>query len=414
LASFGVLADTRKLTIGFARRGYSASGGAESYLKRLALGVVDLGHSVQLLTTGDWPPNEWQFGSITQLQARHRRSPSGWRTKSAIGFANELEQLRSQIRCDVLMSLERVWSCDVYRAGDGVHRAWLERRKRFAAPLDKLFRTFNRKHTEILRLEKSLLADRGAGRVIASSQMVKNEIIDLYDYPADKIDIVRNGVPLEQFRFDPEVRAKARADLKLQADEIAVLFAGSGWERKGLRFAIEAVDACPNLKIRLLVAGRGNERKFKSSRAQFLGELADLAPTYAASDIFLLPTIYDPFSNACLEALASGIPVITTRGNGFSEVIEHGVHGSIVDLADDIGSLRDAIQLWSEPSRRAAARSTTEPAGAERRGRESPRGFASGDARELIVECASQFDISKNVEKTLAILLQVANIAAST
>jgi UDP-glucose:(heptosyl)LPS alpha-1,3-glucosyltransferase len=112
-------------------------------------------------------------------------------------------------------------------------------------------------------------------------------------------------------------------------------------------------------------------------------------PVYAASDIFLLPTIYDPFSNACLEALASGIPVITTRANGFSEVIENGVHGSIVDLASDISSLRDAIRFWSDESRRSAARST-------------------------IIERASQFDISNNVGKTLAILLQLADIAAST
>jgi UDP-glucose:(heptosyl)LPS alpha-1,3-glucosyltransferase len=367
-----------KLTIGLVRRGYSASGGAESYLRRLAHGIVDLGHAVQLFTTNDWPPNEWPFGSIICLRA-----------KSTIGFADALEQLRGQSRCDVLMSLERVWRCDVYRAGDGVHRAWIERRKNFAGPVENLFRTFNRKHTDILRLEKSLLADRGAGRVIANSQMVKDEIVDLYDYPAGKISIVRNGVPLEQFRFGSEMRIKARADLKLQAGEIAVLFAGSGWERKGLQFAIDAVEACKNLKIRLLVAGRGNDRQFKSSRPQFLGELADLAPVYAASDMFLLPTIYDPFSNACLEALASGIPVITTRANGFSEIIEHGVHGSIVDLANNISALRDGIRFWSEPSRRAAAGSA-------------------------ITERASQFDISKNVEGTLAILLQVADIAAST
>src|SRR5207302_557694 len=85
------------------------------------------------------------------------------------------------------------------------------------------------------------------------------------------------------FRFDQDARMKARAHLKLEPDEIAVLFAGSGWERKGLRFAIQAVDACPDLKIRLLVAGRGNERKFKSSHTQFLGELVDLAPVYAFS-----------------------------------------------------------------------------------------------------------------------------------
>src|SRR5207253_5863261 len=114
---------------------------------------------------------------------------------------------------------------------------------------------------------------------------------------------------------------------------------------------------------------------------RFLGELAELRPIYVAADIFILPSIYDPFSNACLEALASGLPVITTRDNGFSEVIENAIHGSIVDLPNNVTALRDAIRFWSDELRRAAA-------------------------RWPILERASQFDISKNVEQTLGILLQ--------
>ena len=115
------------MTICFARRGYSASGGAEAYLKRLAQGIVDLGHEARLFSTSDWPKAEWPFGEITQLSAR-----------STIGFANELEKLRPEASCAVLMSLERVLHCDVYRAGDGVHQAWLERRKKFETPWQRL------------------------------------------------------------------------------------------------------------------------------------------------------------------------------------------------------------------------------------------------------------------------------------
>jgi UDP-glucose:(heptosyl)LPS alpha-1,3-glucosyltransferase len=219
--------------------------------------------------------------------------------------------------------------------------------------------------------------------------MVQNEIVDFYRYPADKIDIVPNGVPVAEFREAIAKREQGRAELELAPDEIAVLFAGSGWERKGLSFAIKAVEACNGPKMRLLVAGRGNRRRYKSARAQFLGEVVDLARLNAAADIFLLPTIYDPFSNACLEALASGIPVITTRTNGFSEIIEDGVHGSIIDLANDIEELRNAIRFWSDSSRRAAARSA-------------------------IIACASQFDISKNVAQILQILVPAAARAALT
>ena len=124
-------------------------------------------------------------------------------------------------------------------------------------------------------------------------------------------------------------------------------------------------------------------RFWREDPVKFVGEVADLVPLYAAADIFVLPTIYDPFSNACLEALASGLPVITTGSNGFSEIMEDGVHGSIVDSPANLVGLHDAIHFWSDPSRREAARSAN-------------------------IECASHFDISKNVAETLEILTRAA------
>jgi UDP-glucose:(heptosyl)LPS alpha-1,3-glucosyltransferase len=150
-----------------------------------------------------------------------------------------------------------------------------------------------------------------------------------------------------------------------------------------------AAEACEDSKIRLLVAGRGDQTRYQSERARFLGEIADLRPIYAAADIFILPTIYDPFSNACLEALACGLPVITTRTNGFSEIMEDRIHGSIVDTASDIADLQKAVELWRDSTRRSVA-------------------------RQSILKRASQFDISRNVEKTLQILGQLAANAAST
>ncbi len=365
------------LTIGFVRRGYSASGGAEAYLKRLARGLVQMGHQTLLFSTTDWPKSDWPEGEVRHLRAR-----------SPTGFAEELEQLRAQVPMDVLMSLERVCSCDVYRAGDGVHRAWLARRARLEAPWQRVVRRFSRKHEDLLRLEKGLLDDRRAERVIANSQMVKNEIIDLFNYRPDRIEVIRNGLPLAEFQFDPGIREKTRIDLRLGEDELALLFVGSGWERKGLRFAIEAVDSMKHRKPRLFVAGRGTSSDFHSSDTQFLGEVMDVRSLYAAADLFILPTVYDPFSNASLEALASGLPVITTRANGFSEVMEDKIHGSIIDRPDDVKGLRDAIELWSDPTRRSAARSA-------------------------ILSRAGQFDIRKNVEQTIAVLIQAAAEAAA-
>lgn len=361
-----------KLTIGIVRRGFSSSGGAESYLKRLAAGIAEAGHPVSLFTAAEWPAEKWNFGPMVRLRAT-----------DAIGFADELEKV-SRANCDVLLSLERVWRCDVYRAGDGVHRAWLDRRNEIAGPLQKLSQLFNRKHSATLSLEESLFAKAGARRVIANSRMVKEEVIRIYGYPADKIDVVYNGLPLETMRRDELDRAKTRETYGLSDDDVVVLFAGSGWERKGLRFAIDAVER-QNPQMKLLVAGRGEARRFSSARVQFLGVVQEMPSLYHAADIFLLPTVYDPFSNACLEALAAGRPVITTRANGFSEIIENGRHGTIVHDARDIDALAAALQFWSDPARRAQSRIDN-------------------------LALAARFDISANVAQTLQIMTGVAAV----
>jgi UDP-glucose:(heptosyl)LPS alpha-1,3-glucosyltransferase len=364
------------MKIGFARRGFSPSGGAENYLGRLAGGLVTAGHEVELFTTTKWPAAQWTQGEIKII-----------RGTSPIRFADELERAWRTADCDLLMSVERVWHCHVYRAGDGVHRAWLERRARMSGPLRRLMTKLNRKHSGLLRLEESLFRKRGAERVIANSQMVKDEIVALYGYPANQIEVIYTGVPLELFSSAHKQRSEKRRMLGLNENDIALLFVGSGWARKGLRETIDAIAACGNPHLRLIVAGRGNEAKFKTPTAHFLGVVDEMPALYAAADIFILPTYYDPFSNACLEALASGLPVITTRDNGLSEIIEDRVHGSIVDRAENIEALRAAIELWS-------ATATRE------------------NARAAILRRASEFDISKNVEQTLALLLQVAASAA--
>ena len=364
-----------ELTIGFVRRGFSSGGGAEAYLKRLAAGVAARGHRVVLFTAAEWPAEEWSFGPIERVKAA-----------SPVAFADELEKVW-RARCDVLFSLERIWGCDVYRAGDGVHRAWLERRDQMGGALKKVRRLFNRKHSAALALEQSLFAKRGARHVIANSRMVKDEIVQFYGYPPENIDVVHNGVPLELFR-DARDRAEARASLGLTENEIVVLFAGSGWERKGLRFALDAIGTQSG-KVKLFIAGRGESEKFSSPRAKFLGVVRDMPSVYRAAEIFLLPTIYDPFSTACLEALAVGLPVITTKANGFSEIMESGRHGSVIDDPRDVSAISDAIQFWSDPDRRSQARSEN-------------------------VRLAAKFDIATNVARTLEIVAQVAANAAST
>ena len=363
-----------RLTIGLVRRGHSDTGGAEAYLKRLARGLSESGHATRLFTDAAWPAREWSWGPITRLPG-----------ETAHRFADELEKISPRDHCDLLLSLERVWQCDVYRAGDGIHRAWMRRRDAASSLVRSRLRRFNSKHQDALELERALFSG-GACRVIANSQMVKREAEEYYDYPADRIDVVPNGIPLADFHPDPEARSLRRKIMQLRDDEIAVLFVGSGWERKGLRYATDAVESLGK-KFRLFVAGRGRGRKVGGGAVQHLGAVRDLAALYAAADIFLLPTLYDPFSNACLEALAAGLPVVTTRDNGFSEIIEQHVHGSIVDAPSNIAQICEALCYWSDANRRESA-------------------------RPAILECAGHFDISVNVGRTLAVLTHVAKAEA--
>lgn len=359
------------MIVGFVRRGFSSTGGAESYLKRFASALRERGDESVLFASGAWTAEEFPWGKVQRIGG-----------SSPTSFADALRAAEPRKHCDVLFSLERVWECDCYRAGDGVHRAWLEERAKYQPAWKRWFRDWNPKHREILRLERRMFTPTVTSRVIANSHWVKNQILRSYGYPAERMVVVHNGIPpIAPPTFEQRTAARAAFDLK--AGELAIVFAGSGWERKGLRFAIEAVDHVRNLQPRLLVAGRGTQAGLpRSDRVQFLGGLSSTAIPLAAADLFLLPTTYDPFSNACLEAAASGVPVITTACNGFAEVMQQGLHGEVVDEPSNITALAQAIKAWADEAKR------------ER-------------ARPVLQALAERFSIEANVTATLEVLQDV-------
>lgn len=355
------------MKFGFVRRGYSPTGGAEAYLKRLAGALAQAGHSSFLFGSASWPEQQWPFGERVVV-AGH----------SPMDFSRALEALNPRSRCDFLFSLERVAHCDCFRAGDGVHQAWLERRARFEPFYKSFFRKFQVRHRELLELERQVFAKDGARTIIANSNLVKEEIVSRFEYPAEKVHVVYNGAPAQP--IPPELREKARTRFGLEKDSLAIVFVGSGWERKGLRFAIEAIRKSKTRKLRLVVAGRGNPGKYPfSRRVRYVGPLTDTLPLLAAADLFLLPTIYDPFSNACLEALGAGLPVLTTRANGFSEVLRAGVDGEIFESPNDIEAIAGAIDAWADPQRRESVRAE-------------------------LIRIGSSYSMEKNVEGTLQAL----------
>src|ERR1700733_8518047 len=152
------------MKIGLVRRGYSRTGGAEAYLRRFADAAAEAGHGIVLFSER-WPREEWPF----ELVPVASHSPKT--------FADAMTRLRPRDACDFVFSLERILTCDAYRAGDGVHAAWLERRAHFEPRWKSWFRRFSGKHREILAVEKELFGPRGARAVIANSSMVRDEIV---------------------------------------------------------------------------------------------------------------------------------------------------------------------------------------------------------------------------------------------
>lgn len=328
------------MKIGLVRRGYSGSGGAESYARRFAEAAREAGHECIIFGSREWERADWS-GPKVLIDGRTPKK-----------FANALRRSKPHQHCDFLYSLERVWSCDAYRAGDGVHAAYLQKRARYERWWKPFFRGFMGKHREILALERALYTG-GTDCIIANSAMVKREIQDVYHTPANRLHVVHNGVPMGI--SDPELRLLQRKEFGLGEHDYALLFAGSGWERKGLKYAIKAIQHFP--KATLFVAGKGKRRGLpKCDRVVFLGPQpeAEMRALYNMADVFVLPTIYEPFSNACLEALAAGLPVITTSSNGFSEILNIS-EGEIIPEASDVPALASAIAAWADETKRIAA-----------------------------------------------------------
>lgn len=362
------------MRIAFVRRGFSSGGGAERYIERVAGGLRRLGHDPVLVGDVRWPEDRWDCES----EVIDARGP--W------DFAKKVARRMEHAAWDSVFSLERIFACHVYRAGDGVHRAWMKRRQAAGGgTLQAWFRGLRLKHRQLLTLEEMLFGEGGAPHIIVNSRMVATEIIEEYGVVDDRIHLVYNGYDpgrgCESKQNGEDARESVRQSMGIPEDALVVLFTGSGWERKGLDFLVRALDRLDRRNIHLIVAGRGRMRQgYSSDRRHFTGTVAHMRPLYAAADLFVLPTLYDPFSNACLEAMRHGLPVVTTKANGFAEIGCDGIHGEAV-AAGDVAALTVALDHWTSPD------------------------FAL-PAREDCAAMVSHLTIEANVRKTLRVLEQ--------
>jgi UDP-glucose:(heptosyl)LPS alpha-1,3-glucosyltransferase len=262
---------------------------------------------------------------------------------------------------DAVQSHERTLSQDVYRAGEGCHRAYLDalppRGRRRAAY-----------HRVLLALERRVFA--ATPEIVAISRQGAREIARLYGVPDTRLTVVYNGVDLTRFHPDHRGRHRlaSRAEAGVPADAWVALFAGSGFERKGLATAVEGLAALDDRTSRLLVVGKGDVQPYRrlaerlriDGRVAWLGARPDVERWYAAADALVLPTRYEPFGNVHLEALASGLPVVTTTAAGGAEVVgpDRGAvvpPGDVRALAGALARLRDTDRHRLASAARAAA-----------------------------------------------------------
>jgi UDP-glucose:(heptosyl)LPS alpha-1,3-glucosyltransferase len=341
------------MKIGVIRQRYTAIGGAERYLDGLIRELVARGHDVHVFS------NSWQSGA-SGFTFHHVPMLRGSSFLKALTFAMNSRRIVKRVGCDRVFSMERTLQQDVYRAGDGCHREWLRQRARFNSGLRQLSIAINPFHITMLLLERRMFTPAATARIIANSHRGKREIVDHYGYPADRIHVIHNGVDCD--RFQPPGWVAVGGGAPTLPEEVTLLFVGTGFERKGLPFCIRALPLLPP-NVRLKIVGKGDilrYRRLASSvgverRVHFLGKDQDMPAIYQQADLLVHPAIYEPFANVCLEAFASGLPVVTSRINGISEIIEPGKNGAVLEVPEDVAGLAEAIQPFLNPKFRAMA-----------------------------------------------------------
>jgi UDP-glucose:(heptosyl)LPS alpha-1,3-glucosyltransferase len=354
------------LRIALVRQRYTPFGGAERFVSRAMEALRRQGAEITLITRR-WEPD----GNMQALTCDPFYLGNLWRDWS---FARCVKRMLTRHDFDLVQSHERIAGCDIYRAGDGVHREWLAQRRRVLSPLGQLGLRLNPYHRYVMAAEKTLFTSRGLRAVICNSRMVAAEIRHWFGLPAEKLHVIYSGVDTEAFhpRLKDMHRQSLRSRYGIPGSVPLFLFVGAGFQRKGLSTLLEALAAGPQ-EAHLLVVGKDKRaRCFQSharklglnGRVHFAGPQSDVKPFYGAADAFVLPTLYDPFPNVALEAMASGLPLVTSTKSGAAEFVRAGENGFVCDALDREG-LAEALNALANPDTCAklgeTARKTVEP-----------------------------------------------------
>jgi UDP-glucose:(heptosyl)LPS alpha-1,3-glucosyltransferase len=323
------------------RQKYTPYGGAERFVERALTALAGSGVEITLVTRR-WPRHA--DARVTPLIVN---PPYVGRTLRDSGFARAVCARLAEMPDTLVQSHERIPCCDIYRAGDGVHAVWVEERLRDASLPTRLALAASPYHRYILAAERRLYASPRLRQVICISRMVQTEIHERFGLPRERLPVIYNAIDPAAFHPGLGVhRREVRARFGIANDACVFLLVGSAYARKGVGRAIEALATVP-APAHLMVVGRDRHparylalarRLGVAHRVTFAGAQQDPRPFYGAADAFVLPTLYDALSNAVLEALACGLPVVTSDRCGAGELVSGHGAGTVCG-ARDLGAI---------------------------------------------------------------------------
>ena len=353
---------TPAVRIAVIRQRYNPFGGAERFVERALAALVREGAQVTLITRNwDGAP---QVGFEQKICDPAYSRLVGGRIARDRSFAACAQREMAEGGYDITQSHERIPGCMIFRAGDGVHAAWLDHRSRGQSALARLATRHSPFHRFIVRQEAAMLASPALKAVICNSQLVREEMQRYYGVAANKLVLIENGVDLDDFhpRLTAQWRASQRRALNIDDETPVFLYVGSGFERKGVAQLLAALAIMKSRQAQLAIVGNDRhsaafERQAKrlglASRVRFVGAQQDVRPFYAMADAFVLPTRYDPMPNAALEAMACGLPIVTSTTCGIAARVRDGVNGFVCD-ALDVAAIADRLDRLAVPGAAAA------------------------------------------------------------
>lgn len=335
---------------------HAPSGGTERYLNLLSSHLADAGHEPVIVCRSHADPHHAGVGFVRLRPFSIGAAARLW------NFAVAVEKHVRAEPYDLVYALGKTWSHDVIRMGGGCHQTYLDQaHEATRSGVERMLRKGVRKNKLSLEIERRAFLPGAYRQVITNSRLTRDDAMARHGIAAEHVRVIHNGTDTD--RFHPGLREGAgralRQELGWTGNEEVLLFLGTGYGRKGLDRVLEGTaalaDQRPNL--RLMVVGYDSSRAQWEARAArlgiaercaFLGGRSDPEACYGAADVYILPTRYDPFANSTIEAMACGLPTITTPTNGGCEVIEQGVSGSILTADAGPDEVAREVAHWME------------------------------------------------------------------